>query len=1021
MKVLGQSVAFAFFLAMGQAAGEYRFDVWTAADSGLPQNTVRAILQSRDGYLWVGTLDGLARFDGVRFTVFNKGNTPGLPSNRITALYEEAGGDLWVGTENGDLAVRRAGHFIPFASEHALPRERVYRITQDEAGNLLVHWEENTLLRLERGRFVPVVMPENAPAFLDGTVKSGTSRGTLWAVTPEGLHLFARGKLQTITASNGLPSLRIAMVRMDEHSTAWVSTEDAGLIRIHDGKVVKVYTQRDGLPSDRLGPSVFACEDLKGNLWLLNVGPWLGRWKDGVFTEYSPTNNFSPSSLARSAIPYDVNRVDVLLPDREGNLWIGTEGSGLIRAREQAVTMHPAGAGKRAGSIYPMCEDRAGRIWLGSWDNGLAICKGGACTNYQMGFLTALYEDRAGRMWMGRHRSLGIFQDGLFTTESVPSELTNLVVNAILEDRAGAFWFGAERALFRYERSELTSFSQRNGLAAELIAALIEDHTGAIWIGSQRGLARFADGRFTNWSESDGLPSNHVRALYEDGQGTLWIGTYDGGLGRFKDGKFTRYTVRQGMFDNGVFRIMEDARGNFWMSSNRGIHRVNKRELNEFAEGRRRTITSVSYGKRDGMLNAECNGGCWPAGVKTRDGKLWFPTQEGAAVIDPVALPMNSQPPPVVLEAVLLDREPVAAARESAAGSPISPRRAALSLAPQPPPLRIPPGKLNLEIQYTALSLINSERLQFKYRLKGWDDDWVEAGTRRAAYYSHVAPGHYTFTVLAANSDGVWNDEGASLALIVLPAWYQTWWFRTLVVAALAGVAFRFYRARILRLQREQAAQHKFSRGLIQSQEQERKRIAAELHDSLGQNLLVIKNRVVMAKNPGASADQELDEIARLATQSLEEVREISQNLRPYQLDRLGLTRALLGLVKKVDASADLHCLADITPLDRLFSSEAETNFFRIVQEALNNVLKHSSASEARVVVERDEAQVRLLIEDNGRGFNWRTNQSEASHGMGLSGIAERVRILHGHLAIESAPGQGTRLKIQVPIPGEKN
>ena len=244
MKGFGQSGclasgALAFFLGICQAAAEYRFDIWSAADSGLPQNTVRALLQSRDGYLWVGTLDGLARFDGVRFTVFNRGNSPGLPSNRITALYEDAAGDLWVGTESGELAVRRAGRFIPFVSEHALPRARVNRISGDEAGNLLVHWEENALLRLERGRFVPVT-PDDAPAVLEGTLKSGASRGTLWAVTPEALCLFARGKLHTLNAGDGLPSLRIVTVRVDGNGTCWVPTEDAGLVRIHDGKVVKV-------------------------------------------------------------------------------------------------------------------------------------------------------------------------------------------------------------------------------------------------------------------------------------------------------------------------------------------------------------------------------------------------------------------------------------------------------------------------------------------------------------------------------------------------------------------------------------------------------------------------------------------------------------------------------------------------------------------------------------------------------------------------------------------------------------
>jgi len=998
-------VACALLLITHGALAEYRFDVWTAADSGLPQNSVRAVLQSRDGYLWVGTLDGLARFDGVRFTVFTKANSPGLPGNRTTVLYEDGDGDLWVGLEDGGLARYRQGSFTSFGAPHGLPGKPIRSISRDEQGNLWV-LTGYQLLRWEEGQFRPR-LPQSAigPA---SRLTGGNRPGVIWATNENGLQIFSRGKLTTLNLSNGLPSLRINQVDEDQHGSWWLATEDAGLVKLRDGKVVRVYTERDGLPRNRVSPgpgpfsSPLAREDRKGNLWVNGVGPWLGRLKDGLFTAYPSSDSLWPHS--RPPVPgLPASHINALIEDEEGNLWIGTEGIGLIRAREQIVNVLSTQHGLQTGNIYPICEDHTGAVWLGTWDQGLTCLKAGAVTNFTLPephrFATALCEDRAGRLWVGTFGGTVIFENGAISKAEVPAGLSNQSVSAICQDRSGTLWFGVERGLFGYQNGELSFYSERDGLAAGSISVIIEGRADRLWIGSLGGLTQLAHGRFRTWTERDGLPSNHVRALYEDGEGILWIGTYDGGLGRLKEGRFTRYTTKEGMFDNGVFQILEDGRGNFWMSSNRGIHRVSKRELNELADGRRRTITAISYGKSDGMLNVECNGGRWPGGVKTGDGKLWFPTQDGVAIINPEAMPTNPQPPPAVIEAFVLDREPQSLQR----------------------PVRVPPGKSNIEIQFTGLSLVNSERLQFKYRLTGWDDDWVEASTRRTAYYSHVAPGRYTFTVLAANSDGVWNESGASLALIVLSAWYETWWFRALVVAAFASVAFAFYRARIVRLQREQAAQHEFSRGLIQSQEQERKRIAAELHDSLGQNLLVIKNRAAMAKNPGASASQELDEIARLAGQSIEEVREISQNLRPYQLDRLGLTRALHGLVKKVSSSSELKCAADITPVDRVFSSEAETNLFRIVQEALNNVLKHSGATEARVVVERNEKQVRLLIEDNGRGFDWRAKQSEAAHGMGLSGIAERVWILHGHLAIDSAPGQGTRLKIEVPIPGEKN
>jgi signal transduction histidine kinase/streptogramin lyase len=797
-------------------------------------------------------------------------------------------------------------------------------------------------------------------------------------------------------------------VDQDQHGNWWLATEDAGLVKLRDGKVLKIYTAQDGLPRPTVNPKVswiypsVALEDRKGNLWLNGAGPWLGRLKDGIFSAY-PSADTSASHPLRLTPGPAGSQINKLLEDREGNLWIGTEGSGLIRAREQIVNVVSTKQGLHAANIYPVFEDRAGAVWLGTWDLGMARVSAGVVTNFPLGFphgnVTAFCQDRASRLWVGTIGGVFIFEQDTVSMTGVPASFAHLPVSAICEDHDGVLWFGAERGLFQLQNGELTLRAPNE--VPGVIKVIIAAQDGSLWIGSRSGLTRLTNGRFTTWTEKDGLPSDNVTALYED-EGALWIGTADGGLARFQGGRFTSYTTREGMFDNGVYQILEDADGNLWMSSNRGIYRVSKAELNEVAAGRRRSITSIAYGRSDGMLNPECNGGRSPAGVRTRDGRLWFPTQDGVAVIDPAALSPNPKPPPVVIESFLVDRAPQS-----------------LSTA-----VRVPPGKSNIEIQYTGLSLVNSERIRFKYRLGGAGDDWLEAGPRRTAYYSHLAPGHYTFTVLAANSDGVWNDIGASLAFAVLPAWHQTAWFRGVAVLAIVGLAVGFYRRRVSRLETQHAAQQNFSRRLIDSQEQERKRIAAELHDSLGQHLLVIKNRAALGLNStAAGAPEQLTEISRAATQALEEVREISQNLRPYQLDRLGLTRALHGLVKKVGTSSALNCVADITPLDGLFPPEAQINLFRIVQEGLNNILKHSGATEARVIVERDAAGVRLLIADNGRGFDSQTASASPARagGMGLNGIAERVRILRGRLDIEASPGGGTRLQIELPLPLAEN
>jgi signal transduction histidine kinase len=556
----------------------------------------------------------------------------------------------------------------------------------------------------------------------------------------------------------------------------------------------------------------------------------------------------------------------------------------------------------------------------------------------------------------------------------------------------------------RYKDGALGVWTTKDGLAGDEVKVIIEGATGDLWIGCYGGLSRFKDGRLTTWTERDGLASNAVRALYEDGDGSLWVGAYDGGLTRFKDDRFTRYTTKEGLFNDGAFQILEDARGNFWISCNRGVYRVSKHELNDFAAGRLSSITSVAYGRSDGMPNPECNGGRWPAGVKTRDGKLWFPTQDGVAVIDPEAIPRNDRPPPVVIESFLLDRAPVA---------PLSPDR----------PVRIAPGWKNFEIEYTALSFINSERIRFKYKLEGLDQDWTDAGTRRAAHYSYVPPGDYVFRVIAANSDGVWNTEGQGLRVIILPPVYRTWWFVTLAAIGAAGLLWLAWRYRVVNLKQAHAAQQAFSRQLIESQEGERKRIAAELHDSLGQRLVVIKNlALIVLSSPSRNGDarEQLEEISAEASHAIGEVKEISHNLRPYQLDRIGLTKAVEAIVRTARSASEIVFTAEIDNVDDALPKDLEINFYRVVQEGVNNILKHSRATEAGVTIRRDPDGLRLTIRDNGKGFTPGAARLDSPRGgFGLIGVAERAQLLGGKAVIQSAPGHGAMISLKISLPDQ--
>lgn len=562
----------------------------------------------------------------------------------------------------------------------------------------------------------------------------------------------------------------------------------------------------------------------------------------------------------------------------------------------------------------------------------------------------------------------------------------------------GALWFASNAGIVRVLNGEKTHFTVADGLPGDDVKIIHEARDGTLWFGTYGGLAKFENGRFKSFTTADGLAGNLVRSIYEDAENVLWIGSYDGGLTRFKDGRFARYTTNDGLFNDGVFQILEDDRQNLRMSCNRGIYRVAKQHLNDFADGKIQRIESVALGKADGLLETECNGGQQPAGIKARDGKLWFPTQGGVAVIDPNAVKTNQFAPPVIIESATIDGESAKLNNE----------------------IEISAGKNNLEIAYTGLSFVKPEFVKFRYRLEGLQNDWVEAESRRTAYFSYLPPGEYTFRVIAANSDGVWNADGKSLKIRVLPAFYRTWWFLILMTVLIVAAAYLFYRQRINRLEKSRNAQQDFSRKLLASQELERQRIAAELHDSIGQSLLIIKNRAFLALSDLDEPEivkEQLEELSESAMGAIEECREISYNLRPYQISHFGLTKTLEAIFRRISEVTEIETTIEIDAIDDVFSAEAETNIYRVVQESVNNIIKHSNASTAQLIVKKSDTAVEVSIRDDGGGFDQTATQTNGARGgFGLVGMAERVRMLGGIYRIESRKGNGTKIEIRLEI-----
>jgi ligand-binding sensor domain-containing protein/signal transduction histidine kinase len=963
------------WLSAATASAQYRFDSWTT-DNGLPQNSVRSIIQTRDGYLWLTTFDGLVRFDGVRFKVFDKSNIRGLSTNRFTCLYEDKDGTLWAGTGDGGLTLYRDGVFTSYTTADGMPSGQVFGFGRDLKGELLIGFG-NGQFYMRKGRFVsapPEYQAQDMKLYL-------APSGAQWTISASGAKQVTDGR---VTQYSMNPGFHYGVWPYeDSQGNLWLG-DQSGIYRLRDGKVTR-YLEHDGVPSHTLlRPQ---CEDDEGGIWFATgpvhlPGTGLARFKDGRFTVYGKSSGLSNLTIS------------CIFKDREGTIWVGTS-SGLHRLTKQVITGYSTASGLLHREVYPILQSRNGDIWVGS-TRGLSRFRDGVFKNIPLpephNLVQALCEDGAGRLWIGLVGGLLCYENGKL--KNLSNMVEEATVATILTDHYGNVWVGSEHGLFKFDGGRVVAhYTTKDGLPNNDVMVIHEDRQGQLWIGTFGILAQFKDGQFISYAMAEGVASNRIWSIYEDRDGTFWIGSYDDGLSRFRDGRFFNYKMEHGLFNNGVFQTLEDRHGYFWISCNRGIYRVSRQELNDFADGRVSKLNSVAYGKQDGMLNIECNGGRLPAGIIARDGKFWFPTQEGVAVVDTEAVYINPQAPPALIESVTLERDPVDFQRG----------------------VTIEPGQRDLEISYTGLSYIKSEQMKFKYRLEGLDADWVDAGTRRVAYFHYLPPGSYTFRVIAANSDGVWNNEGAGINVIVHAAFWQRLWFWLLCASAVISIAAFAIRGRIVQLRNKQAEREAFSRRLIESQEHERKRVAGELHDGLGQNLLIVKNWALIGLNMIEEDNpirEHLTEISETTSLALDEVREIAHNLRPYQLERFGLTNTIEHMVSHVKNSSDIEFITEIDNIDGLLSKESEINLYRVVQECVNNVLKHSAATNVWLLIKRTASGAEITCRDNGQGFD--PEASLRKGGTGLISMAERVRMLGGRYTMETAVGKGATIRITI-------
>jgi signal transduction histidine kinase/ligand-binding sensor domain-containing protein len=945
---------------------QYGLDIWLTRD-GLPQNSVKAIVQTRDGYLWLGTSGGLARFDGVRFAIFNRANTPQLRDSRITALAEGPDGSLWIGTAAGGLIRLKDGVFQAYRSEEDTSYEersrwQIRSITPSFYNQLWIGTSGGGFRRFADGRFGPLLLDRHV---VRAILEDKAHR--LWVATSNGV-LELVWKAPAFQIERHLLTGRIVNdIYEDQAGTIWVAAR-GGLTRVRGERVTTLGSEA-GFPADA---ALSITGDRDGNLWVGTMGHGLVRLRGEQFDVLTGRDGLSNDFI------------QALHEDREGSLWIGSN-DGLNRLRDTRFTAITPREGLAGEAVVSMLAGRDGSVWIGTEGGGLNRLQRGrlalysTATGLPSNYIGALFEASDDSLWVTGDNVLTRIKDGRMRVYTTADGIPEGFVSAVGEDRDGRIIIGGEGPLRELKGDRFVTYG-RYSRQIEYCYSITRDRQGNLWFATTGGLLRVGDSGDHLYTTRDGLPDEGVHSVYHDAAGTVWVATVSG-LARLKDDKVTSFS-KAGPLGEIVFEILEDDAGNLWLNGRQGILKARLRELDAYADGARRDVPVTLHGLADGLKSTEYGVAYIqrPA-CRTLDGRLWFATTRGVASVDPAVERFNPLPPPLLIEAFVADE------RREGSG-----------------PIEVAAGTSAFEIQYTALSLLAPHKVRFAYRLEGLDPGWIDAGARRVAYYNRVPPGHYRFRVRAANNDGVWNDAGAVLDIRVLPYFYQTSWFR----ASLAGVAglivFGLHRLRLRRVEGRYAVIMK-----------ERNRMAREIHDTLSQGLVSIGLHLT-AIDQDRSAERRrrnLEKARQLVEANLAEARRSVWDLHPQYLDRRDLLSGLRRVADDLRQDGKVAIDVSTSGAVRRLKPDVEKHIFRIAQEAMANAVRHGQAAHIRVELGFDGDRAQLSVRDDGRGFE----AAAATAGFGLTSMRERAAQIDGLLRVESAPETGTSVTLGVPLP----
>lgn len=962
----------AFCLPAGKPISEYDRRIWQTQD-GLPEDTIQAITETSNGYLWIGTREGLARFDGFRFVVFDRSNTPAFRDDSVLSLCAAANGALWIGTEGGGLLRYASGAFTTFGAADGLTDGFVRVVYQDHLGRILVGTDHG-LFRLAGKGFVRMDGHDGFPR-LSVHALTEDPDGRLW-IGGSGLFVLDRVAVQRIHLDRSAASDQIKSILIAKNGAVWVGAY-SGLYRIQDGTIRHYPFNRD--------IETNIVQDDSGNVWFGWVGDGLTRFHDGDWATFH-----APATLPN-------NTVLSIYEDSDRDLWIGTE-NGLLRISNTGVSVLENRDGVALGNSSTIYEnvstiysDRSGALWIA--DGHLYRIKDWSLIPHTLPSpartvnVRTVFKDSHGTLWLGAGgQGVTAIRHGVATRYTTRQGLVNDFIRAFCEDRAGNLWIGTDGGVSVWDGKEFRNYDASNGLVYPSVRTIVETRNGSLWIGTDGGISVVRNGAWLHLPALQRLRGERVWSIHQDASGDVWIGTRGDGIFRLKNGKLSHYTTACGLPDDNIYQILQDRGGNLWLSGRAGISQIPLKQFGGESRCSPGSLSATVYVNSGVVEAGEVNGGVQPAGSSTPSGALWFPTVKGAVRIEPDQV-HPARLGKVIIEQVIADGHHI----------------------PTQAPDRIRPGEGRLEIQFTAPALMEPEQVRFKYRLDGFDRRWIRAGTEHVAYYTNLPPGKYRFRVVAFSGRPAANSAEADFSFVWEAHFYQSAWFYTLCIASFCSLLWIGFRVHL--------AQTKARYAAVLA---ERSRLAREMHDTVIQGCAGVSALLEAASTvqpgPAEIAHDLLDRARIQIRQTLSEAREAVWDLRHTSIEGGGIGAALTELARQVtvESGIDVRAAAPGAPVP--LSGSVQANLLLVAREAARNALEHASASSIFIGLSIVKKSLSLEIVDDGCGFTPPPRGAPLNGHYGIVGMRERIDQMGGEFQIVSERGKGTRVTAVVPL-----